>query len=126
VAFGDDATAAAGLVDALAADPPIFCADALADPLTGLHAAVAALACHAAGGGALLDLSLVGVARHVLSSGREIPPARVVAEAGPDAWAVEIDGRRHPVAAPRSRPVSGRAGPLGADTAAALSALTSC
>jgi hypothetical protein len=126
VAFGDDATAAAGLVDAIAADPPIFCGDALADPLTGLHAAVAALACHAAGGGALLDLSLVGVARHALSSGREIPQARVIAEASRGAWSVEIGDRRHPVRAPRSRPVTGKARPLGADTAATLSALGRC
>ena len=126
VAFGDDATAAAGLVDAMGGDPPIFCGDALADPLTGLHAAVAALACHAAGGGALLDLSLVGVARHALSCGREIPQARVVAEAGPDTWSVEIGDDRHPVRAARSRRVKGRARPLGADTAATLSGLAAC
>ena len=68
VAFGDDAAVAAGAAHAVAdADGPLFCADAIADPLTGLHAALAALACWRAGGGALLDLSLCGVTAHALA-----------------------------------------------------------
>ena len=59
VAFGDDAAVAAG-VAAATADPPRFCGDALADPLTGIHAACAALAHWRGGGGVLLDLSLPG------------------------------------------------------------------
>jgi hypothetical protein len=61
VAFGDDAAVAGGLV-AYDDAGPCFCADAVADPLTGL---VAADACLAAWGGderALIDLPLAGVA----------------------------------------------------------------
>ena len=79
VAFGDDAAVAAGLSRALAtdetdADTPVFCGDAIADPLTGLHAAVAALQSWRAGGGELLDLSLCDVAAHALAYGAEPEP----------------------------------------------------
>jgi len=63
VAFGDDAAAAAGLASLAGdAEQPIFCADAVADPLTGIHAALAAQTFHAQGGGALVDVSLCRVA----------------------------------------------------------------
>lgn len=61
VAFGDDAAVAGGLVDA-GADGPQFCADALADPLTGIEAARAVLESLGRGGGELLDVSMAGVA----------------------------------------------------------------
>lgn len=64
VAFGDDAAVAAGLVDDDDAGRPRFCGDAIADPLTGMHAAVAALAGAHVGGG-LYDVPLYGVARSV-------------------------------------------------------------
>lgn len=58
-AFGDDAAVAGGLV---AIDPhdggPLFCGDALADPVTGLVAAVGALAARAAGGPWIVDAGL--------------------------------------------------------------------
>ena len=80
VAFGDDAAIAGGaaLVDAgsgAAKDDgaPLFCGDALADPLTGLHAAVAALALWRAGRGGLLTLSLAGVTRWCVERTRHIP-----------------------------------------------------
>jgi hypothetical protein len=60
VAYGDDAAAAGGLVAA----GPAFFADAAADPLTGLYAAIASLACLRTGGG-LVDIALREVARHV-------------------------------------------------------------
>ncbi len=63
IAFGDDAAVAGGLVAWSEADQrPLFFGDAIADPLTGLHAAVAVLARWAAGGGELLDIRLAGVA----------------------------------------------------------------
>jgi hypothetical protein len=72
VAFGDDAAIAGGA--ALAGhDGPLFCGDALADPLTGLHAAVAALAHWRAGRGALLTLSLAGVTRWCVERTRHVP-----------------------------------------------------
>ncbi|MCX4705403.1 CoA transferase [Streptomyces sp. NBC_01373] len=61
VAFGDDAAVAGGLV-ARSAGGPVFCADAIADPLTGLVAALGALASLAGGGGQLIDLSMRDVA----------------------------------------------------------------
>jgi len=61
VAFGDDAAVAGGLV-ASDARGPVFCADAVADPATGLTAAAAVTDHLASGGRWLLDVSLAGVA----------------------------------------------------------------
>jgi CoA-transferase family III len=61
VAFGDDAAVAGGLVAWAPDGTPVFCGDAIADPLSGLHAAVAALAAQAAGGGWLIDVAMAGV-----------------------------------------------------------------
>lgn len=60
VGFGDDAGVAAGLASAMTDgwDEPLFAGDAIADPLTGLHAALAAWAAWRKGAGALLHLSL--------------------------------------------------------------------
>ena len=66
VAFGDDAAAAAGAVD-WTPDGPAFCWDAVADPLTGLHAGLAALTCVRNGLGGLVELSLAGVAAYCLN-----------------------------------------------------------
>ncbi len=73
VAYGDDAGVAAGLSDLLhrATGRWMFCGDAIADPLTGMHAALAALATWRSGGGALLSLSLVGTVRHCIRFARE-------------------------------------------------------
>lgn len=61
VAFGDDAAVSGGLVDT-AQDGPVFCADAIADPLTGLHAASAALESLSRRGGELVEMSMAAVA----------------------------------------------------------------
>jgi hypothetical protein len=58
VAFGDDAAVAGGLVAWEAEDEPVFCGDALADPVTGIIAATAVFQAVAAGGGVLLDVSM--------------------------------------------------------------------
>ncbi|SOX51701.1 CoA transferase [Mycobacterium ahvazicum] len=60
-AFGDDAAVAGGLVGA-AADGPVFCGDAIADPLTGLEAARAVAESLVRGGGELIQLSMAGIA----------------------------------------------------------------
>lgn len=108
VAFGDDAAAAAGLLVRSPNGDPAFCGDAIADPLTGLHAALAGLAAWARGGGRLVELSLVGVAawvRHVEASASGVP-------------------RPPPVARPpRARPVRGHAPALGSDTKGVLAEL---
>ena len=63
VAFGDDAAVAGGLVAYDAAGAPLFCGDAIADPMTGLFAAAAAFRALAAGGGQLLDVAMAAVAK---------------------------------------------------------------
>ncbi len=72
VAFGDDAAIAGGAA-LEGVDGPRFCGDALADPLTGLHAATAALAHWRTGHGGLLTLSLAGVTRWCVERTRHIP-----------------------------------------------------
>lgn len=72
VAFGDDAAAAAGLCWCVSEQAPLFVGDAIADPLAGLHGALAAQTYWSRGEGALLDVSLVGVVAHVIeASARE-------------------------------------------------------
>lgn len=58
VAFGDDAAAAGGLVRWTPGGAPRFLGDALADPVTGLAAALGTLRGLEAGGGVLVDVSL--------------------------------------------------------------------
>jgi hypothetical protein len=122
IAYGDDASAAAGLAAATGdPDAPLFCGDAIADPLTGLHAAVSALAHLHAGEGALLDLALRDVTAHCLGLGAACGGARVEAR-GPD-FEVAAGGARGPVSPPRAALPSGRVRPLGADTPALLAEL---
>jgi hypothetical protein len=65
VAFGDDAAVAGGLVAADVNGQPVFCADAIADPLTGLWAAAATVSSQLAGGGHLVDVAMAGVSAQV-------------------------------------------------------------
>jgi crotonobetainyl-CoA:carnitine CoA-transferase CaiB-like acyl-CoA transferase len=72
VAFGDDAAAAGGLVRWTPGGEPRFLGDALADPLTGLVAALGAFEALKAGGGLLVDAAMAraaaGVAAGLVSS----------------------------------------------------------
>jgi crotonobetainyl-CoA:carnitine CoA-transferase CaiB-like acyl-CoA transferase len=122
VAFGDDAGAAAGLSMALAGPDgtPVFCGDAIADPLAGLHAAAAALAAWRAGSGMLIDVALRDVVAFV--AGMSVPrsTARVVEASGESAtdlgkraFEVVVGDERVLVAPPRARPVASRAAQLG-------------
>ena len=61
VAFGDDAAAAAGLCWCVPHGAPLFVGDAIADPLAGLHGALAVQRCWRRGEGALLDVALSAV-----------------------------------------------------------------
>jgi hypothetical protein len=61
VAFGDDAAVAGGLV-AWDGDQPVFCADAIADPLSGMTAAAAVLDALDAGGGCRVEVAMASVA----------------------------------------------------------------
>jgi hypothetical protein len=60
-AFGDDAAVAGGLVGG-DADGPVFCGDAIADPLTGLEAARAVGDSLRRGGGEVVEVSMAQVA----------------------------------------------------------------
>jgi crotonobetainyl-CoA:carnitine CoA-transferase CaiB-like acyl-CoA transferase len=91
VAFGDDAAVAGGLV---VRDPsgPCFCADAIADPLTGLTAALAALDALDTGRRVLLDIAMARVAGHFAGPTLPVtgdlrpsaPVARPVVQRGPE------------------------------------------
>lgn len=61
VAFGDDAAVSGGLISGTAAVPE-FCGDAIADPLTGIHAVRAIVDSRARGGGELIEMSMAAVA----------------------------------------------------------------
>jgi CoA-transferase family III len=61
VAFGDDAAVSGGLVNVTDSEP-VFCGDAIADPLTGLHAALSIVESLSRGGGELIELSMAAVA----------------------------------------------------------------
>ena len=61
VAFGDDAAVAGGLVGRSAAGP-VFCGDAIADPLTGLEHVLAVADSLRRGGGEIVEVSMAAVA----------------------------------------------------------------
>jgi hypothetical protein len=61
VAFGDDAAVAGGLIG-YRGGTPAFTGDAIADPLTGLHAARAVVAALGRGGGELIEFAMAAVA----------------------------------------------------------------
>jgi hypothetical protein len=88
--FGDDAGAGGGFSQAmrLAHGEWVFCGDALADPLTGLHAAVAAWASWRQGGGRIVALSLSGVSAHCVAQVDRGDMARQAAD-----WACMLRGR---------------------------------
>jgi predicted amidohydrolase YtcJ len=104
VAFGDDAAVAGGLV-VFDGDGPWFCADAVADPLSGLAAVDAALGCLAEGTRALVEVSMAGVAAahaahaaatRSVSRDRPLRDA-VTAQKGGEGTTIvdaELDGRR--------------------------------
>jgi hypothetical protein len=104
VAFGDDAAAAGGLVTQ-SADGPLFSADAIADPLTGLTAAAACLDQLHSGGRWLLDISMADVSAGL---------------AGPT---LPVPANGLTVADPHARQVTKQASDLGADTAHVLADL---
>ena len=82
-AFGDDAAVAGGLV-AHDLSGPVFVADAIADPLTGLTAAAAALAALRSGHQWYVDISMARVAAAFADHG-EFPAADAIddADVGP-------------------------------------------
>lgn len=100
-AFGDDAAAAAGLL-AWDADGPVPAGDAIADPLTGVHAAVAGLAALQDRRAWLIEMAMREVALAAAGLPGDGRPGRVIPFQ------------------PSARQPTGRARPLGADTARVL------
>jgi hypothetical protein len=128
VAFGDDAAVAGGLVGRVAGDP-VFCADAIADPLTGVCGALAVARSLGEGGGQHIDLSMRAVAAAFAAApGLDRGPHQAVLhDTGPDgAVGCPRLGRRQAVLPPRSPAPAGHAAELGADTRAVLSWLAAC
>ena len=101
VAFGDDAAVAGGLVGRSAAGP-VFCGDAIADPLTGLESLLAVADSLRRGGGEIVEVSMAAVA-----AGYAAVPAGVS----------DADCDATPPAPP---PPGEPAAALGADTAAVV------
>jgi crotonobetainyl-CoA:carnitine CoA-transferase CaiB-like acyl-CoA transferase len=144
VAFGDDAAVSGGLVawDRGASGDmrtPVFCADAIADPLTGLFAALAVAASLLVGGGHLLDIPMRDVAAWVAAppgrgrngTGGHRPEPWRITGSDLEGWTVHQAGQRQRVLPPQvpwadvggqeSRPP--RAALSGADTRAVLETL---
>ncbi|WP_405864208.1 CoA transferase [Streptomyces sp. NBC_00005] len=71
IAFGDDAAVAGGLVARPSGGrDPAFLGDALADPVTGLYAARAAVRSLRDGGGHLVDVAMAACAAELAGAGR--------------------------------------------------------
>ncbi|OSC41976.1 CoA transferase [Mycobacterium decipiens] len=98
-AFGDDAAVAGGLVGG-GPDGPVFCADAIADPLAGLEASLAVAESLRRGGGELIDVSMASVA----ASYAALP--------------VTASDSAYPAAPPSAPPAASAAAQLGADNPA--------
>lgn len=116
VGFGDDVAAGAGLVAEDSAGEPVFCGDALADPLTGLVAAELALSASEDGAGRLVDLAMADVVAATLTDGSPPPAAR----RSSTGWVLDTGAGPTPVAAPRHRPAIGDAARPGEHTAEVL------
>ncbi len=121
IAYGDDAAVAGGLSGLLLdlTGEAMICGDAIADPLTGWHAALAALASFRGGGGRLISLALRDVVGHCLQFTLPDSPEEIRRR-----WLEWGEmARMTAIAAPHARVRAGRARTLGADTAATLAEL---
>ncbi|QZA09945.1 CoA transferase [Mycolicibacter heraklionensis] len=75
--LGDDAAVAGGLVGCDGNAGPVFCADAIADPLTGIEAAAAVADSLARGGGEVITFSLAAVAAGYAALPKCVPVGEV-------------------------------------------------
>jgi CoA-transferase family III len=139
VAFGDDAAVAGGLVgwddrglpagggpprnggQSWGTGEPVFCADAVADPLTGVCGALAVADSVAAGGGHLIDLSMRATAAAFAAAPPPDHGPHPVRPAG-TGWEVTCPhlGQSQAVLPPRRPVPTGSAAAHGADTAEVL------
>lgn len=108
IGFGDDAAVAGGLwVDD--PDGPMFVADAVADPLTGMAAAALAAEVLASERASAVETPLSRVAAWA----RSRPIDAAVRRSG-EGWSVDIEGEPATVAAPSARASRGTAAPVDA------------
>jgi len=126
VGFGDDVAAGSGLVAIDADGHPLFAGDAIADPLTGLTAAVQAARAARAPRAPLLDVAMSDVVAATLDvaphgDDRLTPSPAARREA--NGWVVDTAEGPVRVARPRRRPVPGKAADLGEHTTEVLSEL---
>ena len=112
IGYGDDAAIAGGLAAAMAT--PCFAGDAIADPLTGITAALAAWAAWLAGGGQLISIALAEVIAHALAT---TDPGGETAD-----WAALAAADTAPLYPLRD--AASPAAALGADTDAVFAALS--
>jgi crotonobetainyl-CoA:carnitine CoA-transferase CaiB-like acyl-CoA transferase len=117
IGFGDDAAVAGGLSAAMAEawNESLIAGDAIADPLTGITAALAGWASWLDGGGRVVSLALADVVAHACSLHR-------VDAHGVRSWQMLAEADLEPLYA-LPTPL-GRAHDLGADNAALLSTLS--
>ncbi|MFV2173115.1 CoA transferase [Actinomadura sp. LOL_011] len=119
VGFGDDVAAASGLVCREPDGTPLFCGDAIADPLTGLTAAALAASAPPGGGGVLWDVAMSDVVAGTLDGADPGPPPVTVRHG--DGWALDTaTGGLVPIAEPVRRETTGTAPESGRDTAEVL------
>ena len=135
VAFGDDAAVAGGLVGwvsgadgadgAAGASPePVFCADAIADPLAGACGALAVALSRSAGGGELIDLPMRDVAA-AFAATPDHGPHPIMPDGSVTCPRTQGEQRVLPPRRPaRLSGTAGRAAELGADTQAVLAWLS--
>jgi crotonobetainyl-CoA:carnitine CoA-transferase CaiB-like acyl-CoA transferase len=116
VGFGDDVAMAGGAVTGEAGwDQPFPIGDAIADPLTGMHAAVAALASYRAGGSRLLDVAMRDVVAATVAGGAT---GQVATRAPDGGWTVEGVAGPARVQEPVARTPQAAAAAAGRDTEA--------
>jgi crotonobetainyl-CoA:carnitine CoA-transferase CaiB-like acyl-CoA transferase len=104
---------AAGLVAREDDGVPLPCGDAIADPLTGMHAAVAALASHRVGGSRIIDVAMADV---VAATVAWSPAATMPAQRLRGRWVVDGATGRARVVEGRMRTPEVPAAPPGRDT----------
>jgi hypothetical protein len=107
VGFGDDAAVSGGLL--IEGTPPMFVADAVADPLSGLTAAVHGAELLSAERAAVVEVPLSRVAAWAARSG-----TAATARREGDRWLVGVDGDMVEVMPPRHRPIPPSAPPIDA------------
>jgi crotonobetainyl-CoA:carnitine CoA-transferase CaiB-like acyl-CoA transferase len=122
IGFGDDTAVAAGLATVMrrATGETLFCADAIADPLAGVHAALVGWWSHRRGGSRRITLSMRGVVRNCIEFGAPLDPDTL--RERQVRWTAEAHGTDNTAWRNEARRPGGKARPLGADNAAVLAA----